>query len=104
MNRLISGPETAGGTGEDGGVAGDDAPASFSSANRAWFTGGFAAPTEAQRGATPGRPSPSAGTRRARRTVARLVPSRSAMSWSDGRSCSYQTRHWPTRVAVCRLR
>ncbi|MCX5095557.1 hypothetical protein OOK36_43310 [Streptomyces sp. NBC_00365] len=51
MNRLISGPETVGGTGEDGGVVSDDALAPFSSATRAWFACAFAAPTEAQRDA-----------------------------------------------------
>ncbi|MFD7997707.1 hypothetical protein [Streptomyces mirabilis] len=63
MNRLISGLETVGATGEAGGVVSDDPPAPFSPATGASFTGAFAAPIEAQRSAAPGRPSPPAGTR-----------------------------------------
>ncbi|MFA7759272.1 hypothetical protein V5F01_38190 [Streptomyces sp. NRRL B-2790] len=47
MNRLISEPETVGGTGENGCAVSDGALEPFSSVTRAWVTGGFVAPTEA---------------------------------------------------------
>jgi hypothetical protein len=64
VNRLISGPEPVGGADEDGVVVSDDAPTPFSPTTRASFTGTFAAPAEAQRGAwqavaAGGRASPS---------------------------------------------